>query len=138
MLSRRLSDKIDTVIASLKIPTIYEIDEAEIAEIVPALTDDDVVEDPSVITTSDTSELSVSSTLSDDDNPTTSMMKKMFKETDSDIKADLIERIVNLSSKKEKQEDYKDWSTKHLEKKLQQLNTIIIKQQPVEKTNHED
>ena len=109
MLSASLSDRIDKEIEQLDIPSEDEVKETELVEIAPEVEEKEIKEENS----------SSSSSSSKDSDPVTKMMKKMFKE-DRLKKDELINMIIAV--KGGNKEDYKDWSKKDLQKRLDALD----------------
>ena len=111
MLSASLSDRIDAEIELLQIPSEEEINEAEIAEVVPAqFPVDKAPEDIS----------SAASSGSSDGSPVTKMMKQIFRD-DKMKRKDMIDMIVSI--KGGHRADYNDWSVTDLKNRLEELET---------------
>lgn len=128
MLSASLSDKIDSDIKSLEIPSEEDVEEAEIASIPLQNTVTDTID-----VKDDSSGNSVSSGNSDG-SPVTKMMKKIFKE-DNFKKEKLINMIVSV--KGGDPEYYKDWSKKDLQDRYESLKSENwgVEEVKVEKRN---
>lgn len=115
MLSASLSDKIDTLIKELNIPTEDEIREAEIAEIVPI-----EVETVDVPMKDQSEEEDIASSASSDNgSPTTKYLKEIFKK-DKETKKQLIEQIMK-QKKGSKSTNFTNWDIKDLKQKLESL-----------------
>ena len=115
MLSASLSDKIDTLIKELNIPTEDEIREAEIAEIVPI-----EVETVDVPMKDQSEEEDIASSASSDNgSPTTKYLKEIFKK-DKETKKQLIEQIMK-QKKGSKSTNFTNWDIKDLKQRLESL-----------------
>lgn len=115
MLSASLSDKIDTLIKELNIPTEDEIREAEIAEIIPI-----EVETVDVPMKDQSQEEDIASSASSDNgSPTTKYLKEIFKK-DKETKKQLIEQIMK-QKKGSKSTNFTNWDIKDLKQRLESL-----------------
>jgi len=112
MLSASLSEKIDTLIKELNIPTEDEIRDAELAEIVPI-----EVETVSVPMREQSDEEDIAS--SDDGSPTTKYLKEIFKK-DKENKKQLIDQLMK-QKKGSKSTDFTNWDIKDLKQRLESL-----------------
>jgi predicted NAD-dependent protein-ADP-ribosyltransferase YbiA (DUF1768 family) len=115
MLSASLSDRIDADVESLQIPTDEDVEEAEIAEVLP-LPVDEIIPDKN-----ESSSMSSASSGSYDGSPITKMMKTVFKD-DKIKRKDMISTIISIKGSGKKS-DYNDWSNEDLKNRLEALET---------------
>lgn len=115
MLSASLSDRIDADILTLQIPTEEDVEEAEIAEVLP-LPVEEIAPDEN-----DASSQSSGSSASSDGSPVTKMMKTVFKD-DKIKRKDMISTIISIKGSG-KRSDYEEWSNEELKQRLEALET---------------
>jgi predicted NAD-dependent protein-ADP-ribosyltransferase YbiA (DUF1768 family) len=109
MLSASLSDRIDTSISDLEIPTDADVEEAELAEI--------PVKDI-VVEKDDISSQSSNDDSSNDSSPVAKMMKNVFKDNKNKLKrSELVDMII--VKKGGNKSDYNDWTKDQLKHELE-------------------